>query len=117
MIRRPPRSTLFPYTTLFRSGFVTGNPDLAPERSRSWEIGIERGGIALTYFNQRFRDLIEYNPAPPAGQPNYFNVDGAVAAGVEAEASAAFSRSFTGALRYTYLHTRVVEAGSPADPG
>src|SRR5687768_18058950 len=25
MIRRPPRSTLFPYTTLFRSGDVTGN--------------------------------------------------------------------------------------------
>src|SRR5258707_3255295 len=24
MIRRPPRSTLFPYTTLFRSGFVAG---------------------------------------------------------------------------------------------
>src|SRR2546426_3711144 len=24
MIRRPPRSTLFPYTTLFRSGFVSG---------------------------------------------------------------------------------------------
>src|SRR5256885_8852166 len=23
MIRRPPRSTLFPYTTLFRSGFFT----------------------------------------------------------------------------------------------
>src|SRR5256885_6355699 len=23
MIRRPPRSTLFPYTTLFRSGFVS----------------------------------------------------------------------------------------------
>src|SRR2546430_9500043 len=34
MIRRPPRSTLFPYTTLFRSGFLdfylgTGDPDLA----------------------------------------------------------------------------------------
>src|SRR5256885_10626967 len=25
MIRRPPRSTLFPYTTLFRSTFITGN--------------------------------------------------------------------------------------------
>src|SRR3712207_8222189 len=25
MIRRPPRSTLFPYTTLFRSGHVLGN--------------------------------------------------------------------------------------------
>src|SRR3989442_3645299 len=25
MIRRPPRSTLFPYSTLFRSGLVTGD--------------------------------------------------------------------------------------------
>src|SRR3712207_7868433 len=31
MIRRPPRSTLFPYTTLFRSGpLVDGGPDLHP---------------------------------------------------------------------------------------
>src|SRR3712207_7454978 len=27
MIRRPPRSTLFPYTTLFRSGRRVGNDD------------------------------------------------------------------------------------------
>src|SRR5258708_18529226 len=27
MIRRPPRSTLFPYTTLFRSPFVNASPD------------------------------------------------------------------------------------------
>src|SRR5438876_8201292 len=26
MIRRPPRSTLFPYTTLFRSGGTPGDP-------------------------------------------------------------------------------------------
>src|SRR2546423_9769005 len=26
MIRRPPRSTLFPYTTLFRSAVFTGKP-------------------------------------------------------------------------------------------
>src|SRR5437763_11185381 len=26
MIRRPPRSTLFPYTTLFRSGLLNGEP-------------------------------------------------------------------------------------------
>src|SRR5258708_18375121 len=31
MIRRPPRSTLFPYTTLFRSSSVTAAP---PSRSR-----------------------------------------------------------------------------------
>src|SRR4051812_49855946 len=28
MIRRPPRSTLFPYTTLFRSGRISVEPDL-----------------------------------------------------------------------------------------
>src|SRR2546430_9989347 len=28
MIRRPPRSTLFPYTTLFRSGPCEGSPSL-----------------------------------------------------------------------------------------
>src|SRR5256885_13168216 len=28
MIRRPPRSTLFPYTTLFRSGFENGAADI-----------------------------------------------------------------------------------------
>src|SRR2546426_9259724 len=32
MIRRPPRSTLFPYTTLFRSGPSTG--PIRPERRR-----------------------------------------------------------------------------------
>src|SRR5256885_11885484 len=31
MIRRPPRSTLFPYTTLFRSDFVVA-PGADPER-------------------------------------------------------------------------------------
>src|SRR2546430_8434059 len=31
MIRRPPRSTLFPYTTLFRSRYVSGNGGLTKE--------------------------------------------------------------------------------------
>src|SRR5437660_5818960 len=30
MIRRPPRSTLFPYTTLFRSTIIAGNGDALP---------------------------------------------------------------------------------------
>src|SRR3712207_8931198 len=36
MIRRPPRSTLFPYTTLFRS-------DLGAERDQEVEAGERRG--------------------------------------------------------------------------
>src|SRR5258708_38498198 len=34
MIRRPPRSTLFPYTTLFRSRRYRHQPALCPEGSR-----------------------------------------------------------------------------------
>src|SRR3712207_9006669 len=41
MIRRPPRSTLFPYTTLFRSGilsstvlFINSFPDYEADRSK-----------------------------------------------------------------------------------
>src|SRR3712207_7812901 len=33
MIRRPPRSTLFPYTTLFRSDFAIGRVYVAPDGS------------------------------------------------------------------------------------
>src|SRR5690349_23779030 len=46
MIRRPPRSTLFPYTTLFRSdrcvrrgGGVTGPPDDHPHRGGAAQRG------------------------------------------------------------------------------
>src|SRR2546430_12557352 len=35
MIRRPPRSTLFPYTTLFRSSIRTASD--AAERERLWQ--------------------------------------------------------------------------------
>src|SRR2546425_2130074 len=42
MIRRPPRSTLFPYTTLFRSR-VVGGGDRAL-RVRLWRAGAARAG-------------------------------------------------------------------------
>src|SRR2546427_7351968 len=43
MIRRPPRSTLFPYTTLFRS-LDAGVPDHASrKRAVRGRIGLERG--------------------------------------------------------------------------
>src|SRR5256885_12026878 len=35
MIRRPPRSTLFPYTTLFRSGIEADGGSLEPQRDYS----------------------------------------------------------------------------------
>src|SRR2546430_9200398 len=39
MIRRPPRSTLFPYTTLFRSGEHLGEPAVGGEPLRVLERG------------------------------------------------------------------------------
>src|SRR5258708_36268804 len=62
MIRRPPRSTLFPYTTLFRSstsiaeliGFrppVEGSPDLWPRR-RTVDAAGDRKSTRLNSSHQ-----------------------------------------------------------------
>src|SRR3712207_7319023 len=40
MIRRPPRSTLFPYTTLFRSHHFDGDPGWA-ERARAFAARVK----------------------------------------------------------------------------
>src|SRR3712207_7382081 len=50
MIRRPPRSTLFPYTTLFRSGVEVGPP----------EVGRAQQPLAVHQARQR---------QPRGGQP------------------------------------------------
>src|SRR3712207_8867993 len=44
MIRRPPRSTLFPYTTLFRSLATTisgGNPNLPAQSQNDWRFRVQ----------------------------------------------------------------------------
>src|SRR2546421_3484591 len=66
MIRRPPRSTLFPYTTLFRSQFARARglaqlreaaPPLAHLRERLAHIGVaERGHLR---FRERARDELD----------------------------------------------------------
>src|SRR5256885_7618713 len=43
MIRRPPRSTLFPYTTLFRSELVTRAAIATPDRPFQLEAALRRG--------------------------------------------------------------------------
>src|SRR2546430_9130063 len=42
MIRRPPRSTLFPYTTLFRSDLILDGDHLFDRRVALLQRGIER---------------------------------------------------------------------------
>src|SRR5258707_3049880 len=54
MIRRPPRSTLFPYTTLFRSGFVTNGVHVPTFLHQTWMDFFDR---ELTRdWRERLRD-------------------------------------------------------------
>src|SRR3712207_9197873 len=47
MIRRPPRSTLFPYTTLFRSGLLGGLADLDRQADAGLQAGAQHVGAGL----------------------------------------------------------------------
>jgi vitamin B12 transporter len=96
----------------FAHGFVTGNPNLKPERSTSWEAGVDRtlaGGrwtIGATYFDQQFRDLIDFSGS------TYFNVPGANSRGVELDVNGMLTPAFAVAVRYTFLHTNVSTGGA-----
>src|SRR3712207_9144003 len=45
MIRRPPRSTLFPYTTLFRSHRQAGQGDAEAVAGRLVHLPVDQGGL------------------------------------------------------------------------
>src|SRR2546430_5299898 len=54
MIRRPPRSTLFPYTTLFRSDSTyTLAKNMADNQAHQQSFADENGGSRGTYFRDR----------------------------------------------------------------
>src|SRR3712207_7060438 len=67
MIRRPPRSTLFPYTTLFRSDVVTGTPAAALEGVVEPQpvADLVRGGVAAVVRRDRAAGhrLVEHDDA------------------------------------------------------
>jgi vitamin B12 transporter len=105
----------------YATGFAVGNPDLDPERSTSWEVGVEReipgGGRAeATWFDQSFRDLIQYTSSPPepAG-PNFFNVAAADSRGLEMEIRAPVGPVALSA-GWTWLDTKVTDSGFDEGP-
>jgi vitamin B12 transporter len=101
----------------FSTGFVVGNPDLKPEHTRSWEAGVGTGihadvvHVQLTYFDQRFVDLIDYNGSVAPGMPNYENIASASARGAELEIHHAPVHGFVGDLSLTRLETKVLDRG------
>src|SRR6267154_2933885 len=76
MIRRPPRSTLFPYTTLFRSweaapGALLSGPDTGAYSAMTWTPDPQRG----VSWTQRFAGD-ERDPAQIADVTQHFYVGG-----------------------------------------
>src|SRR5258705_4595108 len=72
MIRRPPRSTLFPYTTLFRSNFVHDAPTLDPRLAHIMPqvasmgaavsvVDVDRDGLPDLYVTDRDRKSTRLN--------------------------------------------------------
>ena len=105
------------------SPFFLGNPDLKPERSRNLEAGIEqrlahdRAKFELTYFDNRFRDIISLvttDPSTFAGQ--YFNVGLTRARGLEAGVEVAPVAAVRARGGYTLLDSKILESASPAHP-
>ncbi|HEX2781424.1 MAG TPA: TonB-dependent receptor [Gemmatimonadaceae bacterium] len=105
------------FDELFDTGFSTGEPGLRPERNRSREVGAETrlasGLLTLgaTYFDQRFRDLVQYRYIAP-GVSNYYNVLAATSRGLELEARIAGTRGFASRGSYTLQRTRVTNPGN-----
>src|SRR2546427_3467607 len=58
MIRRPPRSTLFPYTTLFRSAAVEVDTALIVEKNQAESVFHLRVGRARSVTVVRVADLL-----------------------------------------------------------
>jgi vitamin B12 transporter len=102
------------FTENFAQGFATGNPDLDPEKSYSWEVGADQAlwknklVLGATYFYQKFDDLITYISGV---DPNYENIQEAKSQGIELMALCKPGYGFTLGGNYTYLDTEVTDDG------
>src|SRR2546430_7755934 len=65
MIRRPPRSTLFPYTTLFRSP----RPGRVPERRQNFFSPEEGAGLAAAHDHRPAGGLFPRASPRQGGRP------------------------------------------------
>jgi vitamin B12 transporter len=105
------------FTENYSSGFPVGNPDLEPERTTSWDVGIEqellsdRIRVSVTGFAQRFVNMIDYEPSAAVCGFNYCNVAEAAADGIETEVQARLADPWWLGAAATLLETEVVTPG------
>ena len=100
----------------FGGSFADPNPDLVVEQAKSGDVGVEatladsRVRVTAAYFRNDFTDQISYRPgAVGDGIPEYINIDGSRASGVELEAG--LQRPIGGFLAwvtYSFVDSEVV---------
>jgi vitamin B12 transporter len=111
----------FKTPTLYQLFSEYGNPDLSPEQSRSFDIGIERGSrngsglhVALTAFHRDTRRLIDYVSCFSSSDPLcddgrfgfYANVGKARAQGIELELGAHLGETIHAQAAYSYVEAK-----------
>jgi len=93
----------------YQDSWSSGNPNLKPEKSTSWEVGLEKeivrekADVSLTYFDQEYKDLIQWIETPP-GSWQYVpqNTAEAKVRGIEAGATVKITESLTASSFFTY---------------
>jgi vitamin B12 transporter len=102
--------------------FAKGNPDLKPERSATFDAGVEqrlfgsRLRAVLTVFHHDYRDQIAYTADPNTFVGTYVNLGRTRAQGMEASLDA---RPWPWLLvdgAYTFLDGEILESPSAFDP-
>ena len=110
-VKNPSLGQLYGYSPSAWGDYV-GNPDLEPEESLSWDVGVEYNFadldayIDLTYFDSRYTDMHSYKTDPVTWEGTYVNLDGkATARGVEFTASLRMTEDFHVNAAYTFMET------------
>ncbi len=105
------------------SPYFRGNPDLKPEKSVSFDAGVEQrfgsggGAIELTYFDNRFRNQIGFVTTDyTTFEGTYFNIGKTRARGFETAFRQNLGWRWEIAGAYTYLDGKVLESTSSFDP-
>lgn len=107
----------------YSTGFVTGNPELQPERSRMWEVGARQSfldgrlSFGVTHFDQNFRNLIDYTESTSACGSSYCNIAEASSKGREFEAHWLPIRHLSLDANLTHLETKVLNPGFDTTSG
>ncbi len=98
--RMPTANELYMYDDYSAWGFGiwSGNPNLNPEKSKTYEVGVDcrQNGFStnMTYFYSEFDDYIKSGIETSPGIYSYENVDGATISGIEGALRVYFSEVF-----------------------